>query len=238
MNQQPDLAAGEFSSWMGEIQGAIRGERGSDVPCNGCTACCTSSQFVHIAPDEADTLAHVPAELLFPAPGLPRGHVLLGYDERGHCPMLVDGSCSIYEHRPQTCRTYDCRVFAATSLSIDDDDKASIARRAQRWEFSFPTRADRTLHDAVRAAATFVREHGEQLAPGANTTQLAVMAIEVHDAFLRRDDSTGETALTEPDPEAVRVELGRRRSHGAAAGSRPAGGPIVAGSEPDGIRSL
>jgi Fe-S-cluster containining protein len=222
MDQQPDLAAGEFSSWMGEIQGAICGERGSDVPCNGCTACCTSSQFVHIAPDERETLAHVPAELLFPAPGLPRGHVLLGYDERGHCPMLVDGRCSIYDHRPQTCRTYDCRVFAATGLTIDDDDKVSIARRVQRWEFSFPTRADRTQHEAVRAAATFLRDHGEQLAPAANITQLAVMAIEVHDAFLRRDEPTGETAVVAPDPAAVRVELGRRRSHGAAAGSHPA----------------
>lgn len=233
MDHQPDLAAGEFSSWMGEIQGAIRGEGGSDVPCNGCTACCTSSQFVHIAPDETDTLAHVPAGLLFPAPGLPRGHVLLGYDERGHCPMLVDDRCSIYEHRPQTCRTYDCRVFAAAGLTIDDDDKVSIARRAQRWEFSFPTRADRTRHDAVRAAATFLRDHGEELPPAANTTRLAIMAIEVHDAFLRRDESTGETAVVAPDPEAVRIELRRRRLHGAAAGSDPAGGPIVAASDPN-----
>src|SRR6202047_4741709 len=132
MDQQPDLAAGEFSSWMGEIQGAIRGERGSDVPGNGCTACCTSSQFVHIAPDEAETLAHIPAALLFPAPGLPRGHVLLGYDERGHCPTLVAGRCPISEPPPQPCRTYDCRVFAATGLTIDDDDKVSIARQAQR----------------------------------------------------------------------------------------------------------
>jgi hypothetical protein len=67
-----------------------------------------------------------------------------------------------------------------------------------------------------------LRDHGEQLAPAANITQLAVMAIEVHDAFLRRDESTGETAVVAPDPATVRVELGRRRSHGAAAGSHPA----------------
>jgi uncharacterized protein len=233
MDAQPDLAAGGFSSWMGEILGAIRGERGSDVPCDGCTACCTSSQFVHIAPDETETLAHVPAALLFPAPGLPRGHVLLGYDERGHCPMLVDGRCSIYEHRPQTCRTYDCRVFAATGLTIDDEDKVSVARQAQRWEFSFSTRSDRTQYDAVRAAATFLRDHGDQLPPVANTTQLAIMAIDVHGAFLRRDESTGETVVVAPDPEAVRIEFGRRRSHGATAGSHPAGGPIVAASDPN-----
>ncbi|MGI9120662.1 MAG: YkgJ family cysteine cluster protein, partial [Acidimicrobiales bacterium] len=123
MSGEPDLPAGDFSSWMTEMQSALRGERPSDVPCGGCTACCTSSQFVHIGPDETDTLAHIPAELMFPAPRLPPGHRLLGYDEQGHCPMLVDNRCSIYEHRPRTCRTYDCRIFPAAGLEPDDDDK-------------------------------------------------------------------------------------------------------------------
>jgi hypothetical protein len=33
-------------------------------------------------------LARIPAELLFPAPRLPPGHVVLGYDERGHADLL------------------------------------------------------------------------------------------------------------------------------------------------------
>ncbi len=52
------------------------------MPSGDCTACCTSSQFVHVEPGEEDTLAHVPKELLSPAPGLPGGHVLMGYDEQ------------------------------------------------------------------------------------------------------------------------------------------------------------
>jgi hypothetical protein len=56
------------------------------VACGGCTACCTSYQFGHIGPEETDTLAHIPADLLFPASRLPRGHMLLGYDERGTAP--------------------------------------------------------------------------------------------------------------------------------------------------------
>src|SRR5664280_1492290 len=114
MTDAGDLDAGDFSPWLASINGALRGEHGSDVPCGDCTACCTSSQFIHIEPDELDTLAQVPSELLFPAPRLPDGHVLMGYDERGHCPMLVDDRCSIYEHRPRTFRVYDCRVFAAS----------------------------------------------------------------------------------------------------------------------------
>jgi Fe-S-cluster containining protein len=208
-----DVPAGDFSSWVVEMQGAIRGEHGSDVPCGGCTACCTSYQFVHIGPDETETLSHIPVELLFPAPRLPRGHVLLGYDERGHCPMLIDNACSVYEHRPKACRTYDCRIFPAAGRGIDDDDKVLIARQARRWQFSFPTEADRVRRDAVRAAARFLDEHTGRLPDGAvptNATQHAVLAIELHDLFLRRDEETDETTLVDPDPDAVVAELMRR----------------------------
>jgi len=209
-SDEPELDAGDFSSWMIETRSAIRGERAAEVPCNGCTACCTSSQFVHIGPDETDTLAHIPAELLFPAPLMPRGHVLLGYDERGHCPMLIDNRCSIYEHRPRTCRTYDCRVFPATGLDVDDDpDKTLIAQRVKRWRFTFPEPADHIEHDATAAAAKFLTEHDDLFPDGvvpSTATQRAVLAIEIHDVFLRRD-ATGEAELVDPDPDVVRAEV-------------------------------
>jgi hypothetical protein len=209
-----DLAAADFSSWVVGMQSAIRGEQESDVPCNGCTACCTSSQFVHIAPDETDTLAHIPGEFLFPAPLSPRGHVVMGYDERGHCPMLIDDRCSIYDHRPRTCRTYDCRVFPAAALE-PDADKVAITLRTRRWRFSYPGSSDRAQHDAVRAAATFLDEHREALPKDAvptNPTQLAVLAIEIHEEFLARDDQTGDATVIEPDVDVVRMALDRKSS--------------------------
>ena len=165
-------AAGDFASWVVGMQGALRGEAGSDVPCGSCTACCTASQFVHIGPDETDTLLHIPHALLFPAPRMPRGDVLLGYDERGRCPMLIDDECSIYEHRPRTCRTYDCRVFPAAGLRAgeEDDDKALIDRQTQRWRFTYPTADDRIRHDAVRAAAAYLDRHPEVFADGTAPT--------------------------------------------------------------------
>jgi Fe-S-cluster containining protein len=170
------LAAGRFSVWLADMQRALRGEAGSDVPCDGCTACCTSSQFVHIDADEADTLAHIPAALLFPAPLQPTGNVVLGYDENGHCPMLIDNRCSIYAHRPRTCRTYDCRVFAATGVEPDDRDQRAIALRVRRWRFDFPDEVDRIQYEAAHAAA---EAEGEQVP--ANTasspTQRVVRAI-------------------------------------------------------------
>jgi uncharacterized protein len=132
----------KFTEWLDAFDPAAE----ADVPCGACTACCTSSQFVHIDPDENDTIAHVPAELRFRAPGLPKGHFVLGYDEHGRCPMLVDGDCSIYEHRPRTCRSYDCRVFAVTGV---EPDQPAIAERVADWEFEID---DRARWDAVRAA--------------------------------------------------------------------------------------
>jgi hypothetical protein len=143
------LDAGRFSEWLRELDAALQGDDDARVPCGTCRACCTSAQFVHIGPDETDTLAHVPRALCFPAPGLPVGHVVLGYDERGWCPMLGEHGCTIYEHRPRTCRTYDCRVFAAAGVT-PADDQPDIAARVRRWRFTVDDEATWVdVHDAV-----------------------------------------------------------------------------------------
>jgi Fe-S-cluster containining protein len=185
-DDQP-LDAGAFATWVVDMRAAIRGERGSDVPCNGCTACCTSSQFVHVEPDETRTLARIPVELRFPAPGRPRGHVVLGYDEQGRCPMLVDNRCSIYDDRPRACRAYDCRIFAAAGVAVGGDDKALVAERVARWRFSYPTAADRERQAAVRAAAVHVEARGHAGSDDAvpmSPTGIAVRAVELHEDFL------------------------------------------------------
>jgi Fe-S-cluster containining protein len=222
-----ELPAGAFSSWLLEIGSAQRHENDANVPCGECTACCTSSQFVHIAPDEGDVLARIPRALLFAAPGLPKGHVVMGYDEHGHCPMFVAGRCSIYEHRPRTCRTYDCRIFPATALELDDDDKRRIVERTRRWRFDYPTEADRTLHAAVQAAAQFLQEQARDWAAGlvpGNATQLASLALEVHDVFLDHDVETGQLRLRTPSPHLVEAAV--RRVQDAAVG-RGSGGRHV-----------
>jgi hypothetical protein len=193
-----DLPAGDFAAWLDAFRAAQSTGRGIDVPCGGCTACCTSGQFVHIGPDETDTLAHIPSELLAPAPRLPAGHVVLGYDSAGRCPLLVDGACSIYEHRPRACRAYDCRVFVASGVDVDAA-KPALVRRVARWRFSHPEPRDRRLHDAVRKTAAFIRDDDELRAAGLcprAPADLAVLAIAVHHAV-----------DTEVDPVAVRVAV-------------------------------
>ena len=212
-----DLRAGEFSTWLVEMDDALRGERDADVSCGTCMACCTASQFIHIGPEETDALAHIPGALLFPAPRMPAGHVVMGYDQRGHCPMLVDNRCSIYGHRPRTCRTYDCRVFPASGVELDEAEKVLIAARAARWRFEETTEASRVQREAVRSAAAFLISHPDAHPAGAarSATELAVRSVEAHRVFLRTTESATHpksVGTGNPTSDEVRVEFTRPRS--------------------------
>jgi Fe-S-cluster containining protein len=180
-----------FSEWLRAI-----GDSGADmdVACGECRGCCTSSYFIHVGPDETEALAVIPKRLLFRAPGLAKGHFLIGYSGNGHCAMFRDNACSIYANRPRACRAYDCRVFAATGLS--EEGKPAIARQADRWRFAFPSPEDSRLFEAVREAARFLRGHAGEFPAGflpPNATQQAAVALRVHGLFLR---DRNEAAVT------------------------------------------
>lgn len=184
------------------------------MPCGKCNGCCRSSYFIHVRPDETETLARIPRELLFPAPQLPEGNVLLGYDENGRCPMLIHDHCSIYEDRPLACRNYDCRIFPAAGIDAGGADKALIAQHIRRWKFSFPTERDHDQHSAVQAAARFLRKHAERFPAGfvpSNPTQLAVLAIKVYDVFLGDGGKFIETGRISPDFEAAKTIMEARK---------------------------
>jgi uncharacterized protein len=199
------LEAGEFAVWLAAVRRALLHEADADVPCGDCCACCSTSHFVHIGPEETATLAEVPGDLLFPAPGMPAGNAVLPYDARGRCPLLDEGGrCTIYEHRPRTCRTYDCRVFAAAGL---DADREEITARARRWRFAHPTPEDAELEAAVAAAARWIPAHAAAF-PGEavpeDPAQLAVLAVRVAGVFLPdgpvaggADDATVAQAIVE-----------------------------------------
>lgn len=210
-----ELAAGEFGRWLDAIGEAIDGRRPADVPCGTCTACCRSAQFVHVGPEEVATLARIPAELLVAAPGLPSGHRVMGYDERGHCPMLQADGCSIYEDRPRTCRTYDCRVFAAAGVEPDAHGargRTDVAERVRRWRFDYGGAEAHVRQRAVRATAALLARQPDVLGPrsAANPTAQAVAAVLAHRAGLRLDTDGRPLEATAPTAQAVRVELDRR----------------------------
>jgi len=172
-----ELPAGDFTTWLGQIGSALTGDGVSDVPCGPCTACCRSRQFVHVGPDETQALAAIPADLLFAAPGLPVGTMVLGYDQDGRCPMLGTAGCTIYASRPRTCRVYDCRVFAATGIPMDEPGNEAIGEQASRWRFTVASESDQEHLDALRATgADLSRDRSTQ---GLPATARALAALRV-----------------------------------------------------------
>lgn len=122
--------------------------------------------------------------------------------------MLVDGKCSIYEHRPITCRNYDCRIFPAAGIAAGEADKALINEQIQRWKFSYPTQKDRNQNSAVKAAAKFLQEHAECFPAGAapsNPSQLAILAIKVYDVFLKYISESGKAKRKPSDLEIAKA---------------------------------
>jgi Fe-S-cluster containining protein len=195
--------AGSFSSWLHQT---LHSTDGVDVPCGECVACCKSSYFIHITPDETLTIKHIPAELLFPAPGWPKGNLLMGHYDNGHCPMIVDDRCSIYDYRSRTCRNYDCRIFTAAGISAGSDEKKSINQQVCCWKFSYPEAVDRAEHQAVLDAAAFLQEHAGSFPQGViprNPTQIAILAIRISHIFLKSNDGSSENGKRISDSEII-----------------------------------
>ena len=92
---------------------SISDEPVSDVPCRSCVRCCELlSPF--LTPEEIASGLY-PLSLIQPSSGdmlvTPEvGPIVSLYRKKdGGCGMLVDGQCSIYDHRPHACRQFDCR---------------------------------------------------------------------------------------------------------------------------------
>jgi Fe-S-cluster containining protein len=178
------VPAPAFGAWLAATLATLRDDVPAEVPCGECNACCRTFHQIHIRPGERRARKRLPREHLSLAPGLPPGYLLLGYTESGACPVLADGQCAIYEDRPLVCRTYDCRLYAATGV---EPDRAEISAQVRRWRFVYPERADRVLQAAVLAAVRFIRETPACLPSEAARRQpirLATLAVAAHERFL------------------------------------------------------
>ncbi len=185
------IDAGEFLAWLNQTRAAMQDHRGSTVACGDCLGCCSSSYFIHVRAHESVSLQRIPKAMLVSAPGWPAGDKLMGYDKQGHCPMLKQKQCQIYQDRPQTCRDYDCRIFTATGLRAGQQEKAQINQRVANWRFSYPNPADQAAQQAVLATVRFIQQHAASF-PNARVpqepTQLALLALKVYPILLERPD--------------------------------------------------
>jgi hypothetical protein len=180
------IPAGAFSAWLRDMRRALAGGPGMEVACGDCVGCCTSSYFIKVRPHETRALAAIERRFPDDAPGPAPGR-LLGAHANGHCPLYSGRGCSIYPDRPETCRTYDCRVFTAAGMAAGDAAKSVINDRVARWRFDFPTGEDRREQQAVEAAARFLRQHPVRFPGGhvpSRASEIAVLAVKTYAVFL------------------------------------------------------
>ncbi|MCT0224779.1 YkgJ family cysteine cluster protein [Synechococcus sp. CS-1328] len=84
--------------------------------CTACGLCCSGAFFYRVVVTAAESLRL--AELSVPT------HTYRANEFRmlEPCSALVDCTCTIYNHRPQDCRDFDCRLLSAAlsqAVSID-----------------------------------------------------------------------------------------------------------------------
>jgi Fe-S-cluster containining protein len=179
------IDAGDFAVWLAQTRGMLRGEAGPEVPCGSCVGCCVSSYPVPVRAHESASLAAIPIQYLAKSAN---HYALIIALPDGRCPMLNAEStgCSIYAHRPLTCRDYDCRIFAAAGITAGADDRSVINARVREWRFSYRNASDRLTHEAVKSAAEFIRTEAHRFQGRAPTTPtgIAVLAIKVYPVFL------------------------------------------------------
>ena len=182
-----EVPAGAFGEWLQAFRASLKGNGGMDVPCGDCTGCCISGLSVQLRPEDRAAREHIPANLLVSAKGFSPGSLVMPPSPDGVCPMLAEGHCSIYPHRPQTCLDYDCRVFAAAGIEAGSPDKTVINSRVRSWRFDYADAADRNMHEAVRRAALFIREQRETFGgvPVPNSPSgIALLAGKTSNVFL------------------------------------------------------
>lgn len=73
--------------------------------CVGCGMCCDGTLFGRVDVTDADDLDHLRSV------GVQLRARGSGTDFEQPCSCSVDGRCTVYDHRPTTCRTYSCLLL-------------------------------------------------------------------------------------------------------------------------------
>lgn len=100
----------------------------SEVPCNGCTACC-KNDIIFLRPgdnpDDYDTIWTIHRRS-----GI--GGLALKRKDNGHCTYLTDSGCSIHGRAPLACREFDCRKIWRDYLRLPRPQRRRLMKELQR----------------------------------------------------------------------------------------------------------
>lgn len=190
------IDAGEFGAWLLAMTLTLQGHGDNAVPCGDCTGCCSAAWPVALREEDRDLLPLVPAAYLLTVDNAPPGVRYMGYRSDGTCPMLVEQRCTVYARRPQTCRDFDCRLFAAAGMPSAGAGKAMIDRRIRAWRFRYATPAAKAHHEAIMRTAQFITAQrgtaAGQLFPS-SPIAIAGIAFKAHTVFLDPNEAPRST---------------------------------------------
>lgn len=186
-----ERAAGEFRRWLHSMREVLTTGRGIQVPCGTCRACCRSGYFIPVRAAEHSTMAVVPSRVLMPSLSASQtGDRLIAITPKGDCALFVRGNCSIYSNRPQACRDYDCRLFAATGLRTGHP---AIDLQIDGWRFCHDDADSLRIQAAMQEVAGFILRYPQAFPGGRAPTRapdVAVVAFKAHRIWLARDTPT------------------------------------------------
>jgi Fe-S-cluster containining protein len=135
-------ACGSVTTVWRNFERAARTGGSVEVPCGGCTACCTSPESApELSRREAARLEHTTDA---------KGRLRLKRKSDGSCVYLVDSKCSIHPNRPVVCQQFDCRVFLLLGCGTSD---RMVQEALRQWESpSIKTAEDRATLTSLRLA--------------------------------------------------------------------------------------
>jgi hypothetical protein len=186
-----------YGGGLGPFLGKLSFDREAAVPCQGCNQCCYHAR-VDVYPDKERPENLAQLDVVPHADG--NGFVLAKRDDGACVHLGSGGECTVYQHRPQACRLYDCRAFSVIGLV----DTFNGGRNSPAWVFDTRTADERVMDLALRLAAeNYIAGHPQW---NANTVLVA--------AFVGQKDTlaraTELVARFEAQPPAVQEEIRRR----------------------------
>jgi hypothetical protein len=137
--------------WLAEMGASVASGKPMSVPCNGCRNCC----WFHHVPVERD---ENPENLPYLDTVMQEdSSMILRKRDDGACVHLGEQGCTVYEHRPAACRTYDCRYMSLIGISHPYDDNHS----PPTWLFDVSTDESKAVIIAFRMSTLVAVRPGE-----------------------------------------------------------------------------
>ena len=93
----------------------------SDVPCNGCTACCRRDR-IPLHPERGDRV------MLLDAERDDQGQYWVKRKADGSCRHLTDSGCAVHAFKPVECREFDCRETMRLYLSLPREQRRALQK--------------------------------------------------------------------------------------------------------------